>query len=275
MLQKVLFLLPSRERGLSQIEVGAIVADLFELERFCDELLQCSSFEDYCPNGLQVDAGARQVQKVITGVTASQALIDQAVSWDADLLLVHHGYFWRGEAQPLTGYKGRRVRSLMQHGISLMAYHLPLDAHQVLGNNRQLASLLGVDNAAALQETGGLLWWGTLSPPLAPDQLARKIAVALDREPLHISVGDKAIARLCWCTGAAQNYIEQAASQKMDAYVSGEVSEPTVHLARELGIHYFAAGHHATERYGIQALGERLSEEFGLEHRFIEVENPV
>jgi dinuclear metal center YbgI/SA1388 family protein len=254
---------------------GKVVADLFELERFCSELLNSSSFEDYSPNGLQVDAGTRQVHRVVTGVTASQALIAEAVAWQADLLLVHHGYFWRGETLPLTGYKGRRIRTLMQQGTSLMAYHLPLDAHPELGNNRQLALLLGLDVVEALPETGGLLWWGALSPPLFPEQLAHKIARALDRKPLHISVGDKPIARLCWCTGAAQNYIEKAAAQGMDAYISGEISEQTVHLARELGIHFFAAGHHATERYGIQALGERLSEQFGLEHRFIEVENPV
>lgn len=251
------------------------MANIFDLERFCSELLDSSSFEDYCPNGLQLDAGVRQVQRVVTGVSASQALIDQAVSWQADLLLVHHGYFWRGETQPLTGYKGRRVRALMQHGISMMAYHLPLDAHPELGNNRQLAVLLGLDEAEALRGTEGLLWWGTLTPPLVSEQLAGHIETALNRKPLHIKAGDKPISRLCWCTGAAQNYIEKAAANGMDAYISGEISEQTVHQARELGIHYFAAGHHATERYGVRALGERLSEEFGLVHRFIEVENPV
>lgn len=251
------------------------MANLFELERFCSELLTSSSFEDYCPNGLQVDAGVQQVQRVVTGVSASQALIDQAVSWQADLLLVHHGYFWRGEAQPLTGYKGRRVRALMQHGISLMAYHLPLDAHAELGNNRQFAALLDMDDAKALPGTDSLLWWGTLARPLESGQFAGQLGAALNRKPLHISAGEKTISRICWCTGAAQNYIEKAAANGMDAYISGEISEQTVHLARELGIHYFAAGHHATERYGIRALGERLCEEFGLEHRFIEVENPV
>lgn len=251
------------------------MADLFELERFCSDLLDSSSFEDYCPNGLQVDAGVRQVQRVVTGVTASQALIGEAISWQTDLLLVHHGYFWRGEAQQLTGYKGRRVRTLMQHGINLMAYHLPLDAHPELGNNRQLGVLLGLDNIEALPGTGGLLWWGSLPLPLVAEQLADRIGTALNRQPLHIRAGDKPINRVCWCTGAAQNYIEKAAANGMDAYISGEVSEQTVHLARELGIQYFAAGHHATERYGIRALGERLSEKFGLEHRFIEVENPV
>lgn len=163
----------------------------------------------------------------------------------------------------------------MQQGISLMAYHLPLDAHPDLGNNRQLALLLELDGVEALPETGGLLWWAGLSPPLPAQQLARKIGSALNREPLHIAAGDKPIARLCWCTGGAQSYIEKASALGMDAYLSGEISEQTVHLARELGIHYFAAGHHATERYGIQALGERLAEKFGLEQRFIEVENPV
>lgn len=254
---------------------GVMVANLFELERFCSELLAISSYEDYCPNGLQVDAGVQQVQRVVTGVSASQALIDQAVSWRADLLLVHHGYFWRGEAQPLTGLKGSRVRTLMQHGISLMAYHLPLDAHVELGNNRQFGVLLGLTEAEALPGTDGLLWWGSLTHPLSAEQFAGQLTTVLNREPLHISAGDEKITRFCWCTGAAQHFIEKAAANGMDAYLSGEVSEQTVHLARELGIHYFAAGHHATERYGIKALGERLSEEFGLEHRFIDVENPV
>lgn len=251
------------------------MADLFELERFCSELLNSASFEDYCPNGLQVDAGTRQVHRVVTGVTACQALIEEAADWRADLLLVHHGYFWRGDALPLTGHMGHRVRTLIKRGISLMAYHLPLDAHPIIGNNRQLAALLELEGAEALPETGGLLWRGTLVPSLVPQQLAEKIGMVLNREPLLISAGDKPISDLCWCTGAAQSYIEKAAASGMHAYISGEISEQTVHLARELGVHYFAAGHHATERYGIRALGERLRQEFGLEHRFIEVENPV
>ena len=251
------------------------MADLFELERFCNELLDSSSFEDYCPNGLQVDSGVRQVQRLVTGVTASQALIDEAVSWQSDLLLVHHGYFWRGEEQPLVGYKGRRVRTLIQQGISLMAYHLPLDAHPELGNNKQLAVLLELDDVEVLQETGGLLWRGSFRSPLAAEQLAGKMSAVLNRQPLHIPAGDSPISRVCWCTGAAQSYIEKAAEHGTDAYISGEISEQTVHIARELGVHYFAAGHHATERYGVRALGGLLSKEFGLEHRFIEVENPV
>ena len=254
---------------------GCKVADLYELERFCNELLESASFEDYCPNGLQVDAGTGQVRRLVTGVTACQALIDEAVSWGADLILVHHGYFWRGDALPLTGLLGRRVRSLMQNGINLVAYHLPLDAHPSFGNNRQIANLLELEDAGPLPDSGGLLWQAGLPVPISTDQLADKLTGLLDREPLVVPAGDGLISRLGWCTGAAQGYIEKAAQNGMDAYLSGEVSEQTVHLARELGIHYFAAGHHATERYGIQALGALLSSEFGLEHRFVEVANPV
>ncbi|MCB1850574.1 MAG: Nif3-like dinuclear metal center hexameric protein [Gammaproteobacteria bacterium] len=251
------------------------MAEVYEMEQFCSKLMNVAAFDDYCPNGLQVDAGRGEVRRLVTGVTACQELIDRAVAWDADLLLVHHGFFWRGESLPLTGYKGRRVRTLMQRGLSLMAYHLPLDAHPELGNNRQLALLLGLNDANSIAETGGLLWSGALSAPLPPQQLRHRIADLLGREPLHIAVDEGPVERLCWCTGAAQNYIETAAQQGVDAYISGEISEQTVHLARELGIHYFAAGHHATERYGIRALGEHLADRFGLEHRFIEVENPV
>lgn len=251
------------------------MADLYEIERYCNQLLDSSSYEDYCPNGLQVDAGTRQIERVVTGVTACQELIDRAISWRADLLLVHHGYFWRNDPLPLTGHMGQRVRSLMQNGISLIAYHLPLDAHPEIGNNRQFGQLLQLTGAGAIDGSGGLLWWTKLPLPLTVQQLTDRISLALNREPLCIDVGDRPISRICWCTGAAQSYIQKAASAQMDAFISGEVSEQTVHLARELGIHYFAAGHHATERYGIRALGELLSDRFELKHCFIEVENPV
>ena len=246
---------------------------LSRLQSYCDQLLRIDEFEDYCPNGLQVESG-EQVQRLATGVTASQALIDAAADWEADALLVHHGYFWKGEPPCIRGLKGRRIASLIRDGISLLAYHLPLDSHHDLGNNRKLADRLGIREAEPAAEVK-LLWQGRTGAALSAEDLAALLEERLGRAPLHLPGGPLQIRRLAWCTGAAQGYIEQAAALGMDAYISGEVSEQTAHQARELGIHYFAAGHHATERYGVQALGEHLAREFGLEHRFIEIPNPV
>jgi dinuclear metal center YbgI/SA1388 family protein len=250
------------------------MASLQTIIDHCDELLQVDGFDDYCPNGLQVEAG-QEVQRVVTGVTASLALIEEAAAWRADLLLVHHGYFWRGEPQPLTGLKGRRIATLLRNGVSLLAYHLPLDAHAEFGNNRQLGERLGAMHDAGPLGEGSLVWRGTLERPLGADELAARIAVALERVPLHIDVDVAPIERLAWCSGAAQGFIEQAARGGAQAYVSGEISEQTPHLARELGIHYFAAGHHATERYGVRALGEHLAGRFGLSHHYVEIPNPA
>lgn len=252
------------------------MVNLFELQRYCDQLLDTTAFDDYCPNGLQVDAGGHEIRRLATGVTASRALIEAAVAWRADLLLVHHGYFWRGEAQPLVGIKGLRVRTLMQRGLSLMAYHLPLDAHAELGNNRQLGELLNLGAVESVAGQGGLLWRCRPSEPIDADGVSRRLETVLQRTPLHVGPQERTpIRMLAWCTGAAQGSIEQAAEQGVDAFISGEISEPTVHLARELGIHYFAAGHHATERYGVQALGRHLEREFALETRFFDLPNPV
>ncbi|MCG8427478.1 MAG: Nif3-like dinuclear metal center hexameric protein [Chromatiales bacterium] len=247
---------------------------LSDLVVHCNQLLQTNEFDDYCPNGLQVDAGQVEIKHVVTGVTASQALIDAAVGANADLLLVHHGFFWKGEPAPLTGLKGNRVRALIQGGVSLLAYHLPLDAHPQLGNNRRLGELFGFDNVAALHDKG-LIWGGFPREPMSPQALTEHITDRLGREPLHIAGGDDLIRQVGWCTGAAQSYIEQAVGLGCGAFISGEISEQTVHLARELGVHYFAAGHHATERYGVQALGEHLVEQFGVSHQYIDIDNPV
>ena len=244
-----------------------------ELTSWCDTLLDARSFEDYCPNGLQVE-GTRPVRKLATGVTACLDLIEAAADWGADALLVHHGYFWRGEPAALTGMKGRRIRQLFAHDISLLAYHLPLDAHASLGNNAQLAIRLGLAQPVA-PAGPGLLWRTELDPALTPEELGQRIGDALGREPLHIPGGPGRIRRVGWCTGGAQGFIDEAASAGLDAYISGEISEPTVHVARERGIHYFAAGHHATERYGVQALGEKIAQEFQVAHRFFEIDNPV
>ena len=244
-----------------------------ELAAFCNTLLDISAFEDYCPNGLQVE-GEKPVRRLATGVTASLALLEAASAWNADALLVHHGYFWKGEPQPLTGMKGRRIGRLYASAMSLLAYHLPLDAHATLGNNARLAARLGF-TGAPLPGDGALLWHTELDDTLTASGLARRVAEALHREPLHIAGGPGAIRRVGWCTGAAQSLIEQAADAGLDAFISGEISEQTVHVARERRIHYFAAGHHATERFGVQALGETVAREFGIEHRFFEIDNPV
>jgi dinuclear metal center YbgI/SA1388 family protein len=248
---------------------------LSELCQFLDRCLEPGRFRDYCPNGLQVQ-GREQVSRIVTGVTASQRLLDAAVDWRADAILVHHGYFWKGESAPVVGMKRRRLATLLANDISLLAYHLPLDAHPTLGNNARLGQLLGLTASEPLQHEGeGIGSVADLEIPLAAAELAGRLASVTGRSPLHVPGGDATLRRIAWCTGAAQGYIEAAVTAGADAFITGEASEPTVHVAREEGIHFFAAGHHATERYGIQALGEHLAETFPLEHRFIDIDNPV
>jgi len=246
---------------------------LTELLAYMNDLLRVDVFNDYCPNGLQVE-GRPEVSCVVSGVTASQALVDAAVEAGADLVLVHHGYFWRGEEPRVVGVKRRRLKALLTHDISLVAYHLPLDAHPDLGNNAGFGRALGLP-ASGRFGPDGLCWYAELAEPVLASALAERIDTALGRAPLHIVAADRPLRRVGWCTGAAQGYIEQAACLGLDAYISGEVSEPTYHIARETGVHYFAAGHHATERFGVRALGEHLEQQFGLEHTFIDLPNPV
>jgi len=252
------------------------VASLQLLVDYCDRLLDAGAFRDYCPNGLQVQ-GRADVNRIVSGVTASQALIDAACEQHADLLLVHHGYFWKGEDPVLTGIRQRRVRTLLGADISLLAYHLPLDAHPRLGNNAQLAARLGLQQDGCFGTGRGpeLACSGRLAAPLTAQQLTAHLTAVLDREPLVVGQGPALIQTVGWCTGAAQSYLEAAAQRGLDAFISGEISEPSVHIAREYGIHYFAAGHHATERYGVQALGEQLAAEFGIQHIFLDIDNPV
>jgi len=249
---------------------------LQELGDYCAQLLDIERFQDYCPNGIQVE-GRSRIETLVSGVTACQPLIDAAVDCGADLILVHHGYFWRGEDPCLTGMKRRRLKTLLMHNIGLLAYHLPLDAHPELGNNARLGARLGwvVEQVFAAGKGPALGCATRLDAPMAPDRLKRMLARVLDREPLHIDAGPGQIERVGWCTGAAQDHLEAAAQIGLDAFVSGEVSEQTVHVAREYGIHYYAAGHHATERYGVQALGDHLAQCFGLTHRFVDIDNPV
>lgn len=244
------------------------------LRDYCDRLLACAEFEDYCPNGLQIE-GDRPLGRLVSGVTASQELVDAAIAEGADAILVHHGYFWKGESPCLVGMKGRRIRALVRAGVSLFCFHLPLDAHPLLGNNQQLARVLGILDAAPAVSGNGLLWQGRLPDPVTAGDFVAQITRALGREPLHVPARDRPVETLAWCTGAAQSYIEQAGELGVDAFLSGEISEQTTHQARELGVDYFAAGHHATERYGVQALGSHLAERFGIEHRYLELHNPA
>jgi dinuclear metal center YbgI/SA1388 family protein len=247
-----------------------------ELLAYLDDVLETSRFQDYCPNGLQVE-GKQQIKTLVTGVTASQALLDAAVTNNADAILVHHGYFWRGESATVTGVKYQRLKTLLLHDINLIAYHLPLDGHAKFGNNVQLAKILDIEIDGRISGTGdpAIALCGCLKTPQSLDAFSSHIEDKLGRKPTIIAGHDRAITTLGWCTGAAQGYIQQVAELGLDAFISGEVSEQTTHLARELGIHYIAAGHHATERYGVKALGEHIAGHFGLQHTFIDIDNPV
>ena len=249
---------------------------LNELNTELNNLLKPEQFNDYCPNGLQVE-GRKEVMKIVSGVTACRALIKAAVVAKADFILVHHGYFWKGEDQSITGLKKSRIQMLLQNDLSLSAYHLPLDAHKELGNNAQLATILGLNVESPLdsQQRNPIVFCGRLNQPMSFDNFSQHINQKLKRMPLGIKGVSEKIEKIAWCTGAAQNFIELAVAAGVDAYLTGEVSEQTVHIAREAGLHFFSAGHHATERYGVQAVGNYLSEKFSIQHEFIDIENPV
>lgn len=251
-------------------------ASVKSIEKELNMLLKPELFKDYCPNGLQVE-GREEIRTLITGVTACRALIDQAVSEQADMLLVHHGYFWRGEDPSVTGIKRARIQALLAHDINLFAYHLPLDVHPELGNNAQLGKLLGLQPSGEFASYQGrnIGMIGNLKSGCSVGDFASLLQTRLHRKPLVIEGGRKEIKTIAWCTGAAQGYIEEAVDAGVDAFLTGEISEPTVHIARESGIAFFSAGHHATERYGVQAIGKYLAEKFELRHSFIDVDNPV
>lgn len=244
-----------------------------ELVDYLDGLLVPGKFRDYCPNGLQVE-GCSEITRIVAGVTASQDLLDAAIERHADAILVHHGYFWKGEDGRVTGIRRRRLASLLANDINLLAYHLPLDAHPELGNNAQLAHLLGFVPEGRFGEQD-IAWLGALAEPCDLPSLASRIADVLGRQPLVVGGGDRLIRRIGWCSGGAQGYFEQAIALGVDAYLSGEISEQTVHLARESGVAYLAAGHHATERYGVRALAGHLSQQFGVACEFVDLDNPV
>ena len=240
-----------------------------------DRYLNAARIADYCPNGLQVE-GRPQVRRIVSGVTASQALLDAALEAEADVVLVHHGYFWKGEDACITGMKRRRLHTLLSNDISLLAYHLPLDVHPEVGNNVQLAQQLDITVEGPLDPDNpkvvGLL--GFLDEPLSPRDFARRVQGVLGREPLLVE-GRGMVRKIGWCTGGGQGYIDQAIAAGVDLFLTGEASEQTYHSARENGVSFIAAGHHATERYGVQALGDYLARRFAIEHLFIDCPNPV
>ena len=246
---------------------------LNELLHYTQELMQVERFKDYCPNGLQVE-GKTEVRKIVTGVTASRALLEAAKQTDADLILVHHGYFWRNEDPRVVGIKRNRLAFLLKNDLNLMAYHLPLDAHPALGNNAQLGRILGISLTGFAGESN-IIAYGDLVKPMSLQAFAKHIELALQRPPLVIGDPQKMVKKVAWCTGAAQGYIDTAIELGVDVYISGEVSEQTTHQSVESGVSYISAGHHVTERYGVQALGEHLAEKFNLAHVFIDVNNPV
>lgn len=245
-----------------------------DMAKYLAEALNIIQFRDYCPNGLQVE-GRAQIQRLVSGVTASQALLEAALEAGADAILVHHGYFWRGEDARIIGSKHKRLKLLLTHDINLFAYHLPLDSHPQFGNNVQLAQQLDLlpDGRFGEDQLG---WLGHAAPHMKTvGELAAVIERRLSRVPLLIGDPAQPLGRVAWCTGGAQGMLGDAIAAGASVYISGEISEPTVHLARESGVAYLAAGHHATERYGVQALGQHLAERFGLQHQFIDIDNPV
>jgi len=252
------------------------MTDRSQLLRTLDDLLQPARFKDYGPNGLQVE-GRRDVRHIVSGVTASRALIEAAVAAGADTLLVHHGLFWRGHDGCVTGWLRQRLGLLLANDINLLAYHLPLDAHAELGNNAQLARVLGLvaDARFGEQELGFL---GGRADGACFDNaaaLGRSIAQVLGRNVTVVDPAPRPVRRIAWCTGGAQAYFESAIQAGADAFITGEISEPQAHYARECGVAFLACGHHASERYGVQAVGAHVAAQLGLQHLFIDIDNPA
>jgi dinuclear metal center YbgI/SA1388 family protein len=246
---------------------------LHELLHYTQELMQVERFKDYCPNGLQVE-GKSVIKTIVTGVTASMALLEAAKEANADLVLVHHGYFWRNEDPRVVGIKRNRLSYLLKNDLNLMAYHLPLDAHAEFGNNVQLGRELGISPSGFASESN-LMAYGNLDIPVTLEVFAAQVESILHRTPLVIGNPRKLVQKVAWCTGAAQGYIDAAIELGVDVYISGEISEQTTHQSIESGVSYISAGHHATERYGVQALGRHLAEKFDLMHKFVDIKNPV
>jgi dinuclear metal center YbgI/SA1388 family protein len=249
------------------------VAHRSDIDVYLSAVLQAATFKDYGPNGLQIE-GRERVGRLVSGVTASLALIEAAIDAQADALLVHHGLFWRGHDGRLTGWLKQRVQRLMAHDISLFAYHLPLDAHAEFGNNAQFGRRIGVSADSRFGEQS-LGFVGSFELPTTLQDLLARLQQISSRTPAHVEGDGRALRRVAWCTGGAQSYFEGAIAAGADVFITGEMSEPQVHLARETGVAFIACGHHASERYGVQALGAHIAEHFGIEHRYIEIDSPA
>lgn len=249
-----------------------------ELERKLTALYQPRLFKDYAPNGLQVE-GKEEINKIVTGVTASMALIEAAIAKQADAIIVHHGYFWKGERPEVVGMKYRRLSALIKNDVSLFGYHLPMDAHLLVGNNANLARALGVESLLPLEvekpleESIGVV--GTLTTPLAPEAFQALVEQVVGRSVLFEAVSEQPITEVALCTGGAQGYIGKALAANADVFITGEVSEQTIHTAREEGIHFCAAGHHATECFGPRALAQYINDNWGVACEFIDIPNPA
>ena len=252
------------------------MATLQDIIQWCDDTLKAAEFKDYAPNGLQIE-GKTEVRKILCAVTASQDAIDAAIAQNVDLLLVHHGYFWKGEAYPITGMRGKRIKSLIQNDISLVGYHLPLDSHPTLGNNAAIADILELEKIEPLDSSerypiGNI---GYLKNAISPEGFKNLVTEKLGFNAIHLPAEKSLIQKVGFCTGGAQDFIAQAAKMNCDAYISGEVSERTFYEAKELNVHYYACGHHATERYGVQRLAKAISEQFNIEYSYFELNNPI
>jgi dinuclear metal center YbgI/SA1388 family protein len=258
---------PTPKDGVARAQLAAALDGLLEPQRF----------KDYGPNGLQVE-GRPVIRRLVSGVTASLALIDAAVAVQADAILVHHGLFWRGQDGCVTGWMKQRLARLLQHDINLFAYHLPLDAHGWLGNNVQLAQVLGFvpEDGGEWRRFGeqGLGLMGVAGPATVPE-LVRHVEQVLGRAVTCVNGLQRPLRRVAWCTGGAQSYFEAAIAAGADAFITGELSEPQAHYARECGVAYLACGHHATERYGAPAVGAHVAMQLGIEHQFIDIDNPA
>ncbi len=251
--------------------------DRLKLTHHLNQYLAVDNFRDHCPNGLQVE-GKSSVKRVVLGVTACQALIDAAIAQNADGIIVHHGLFWKGDEQAVVGYHKNRLQALLENGINLWGYHLPLDCHPELGNNAELAKRLAFENIQSFSVDGveNLLWLSSGIKPISIEHLIQKIVSQLDQRPVYL--GNQlsgSVTKIAWCTGAAQKYIVEAKKLGAELFISGEASEQTFHLARELDIHYLACGHHATERYGVQSLGQYIQQQFDIEVEYIDIPNPI
>ena len=250
--------------------------DRTQLLKSFDDLLQPERFRDYGPNGLQVE-GCDRVRKIVSGVTASRALIEAAIQVNAQAIFVHHGLFWKGQDGRVTGWMRQRLALLLAHNINLFAYHLPLDAHPELGNNAQLGLKLGLVAQSRFGEQD-LGFLGARSQGGGFDNaavLVSHLENVLKRPVTHIGCAEHAIKKIAWCSGGAQSYFEAAIAAGADAFITGEISEPQAHYAREMGVAYFACGHHASERFGAPAVAAHVAAQWGLDHEFIEIDNPA